>query len=469
MKQHYTSLKSTLLWLLIPIFIAITIVFLLVSTQELKTQINQAFDRTLAGALRSIEVNIHTNHGGLSMEQPFYLFEFLALTTQSPVYFRVATEDGLTELGYAAIPLPEQALQDKPIFYNSTYFGEPIRVAAIAIYPKNTLHYAPDTKLIIQVAELSSARQDFIKKMLWQTLIKDIVILIILAIIIWVGILMALKPLKKLSHKINARHENDLSPILADHIPQEIQPLVNALNLHMERYTQKSQRQRQFLDDASHQLRTPLAVLNTQISYAQSLISQEHELNDVLTAMQKKISTTINLTNQLLTLAKVQDLADNHTTYFTHEVFDLTLLTRHTVNELLPLARQKRIDYGLDIPDTPIYITGIPWLIKEALSNLIHNAIQYTPQEGHITIAIRTTLNTVELCVEDNGIGMSTQEIEEAGKRFQRGQAAQTQQGSGLGLAIVKTIAEINHATLTFVSRPTYQGLKVSLHFPISC
>lgn len=461
------SLKSTLLWLLLPTLLVLMLASALVSFQELKRQINQAFDRTLAGALRSIEVNIRTDHGGLSMEQPFYLLEFWELATQSTFYFRITTDDNLTEIGFA-LPPPEEAqeLTNKPLFYESQYLGEHIRIAAIAITPKQPLSYAPHTRLIIQVAENTQAREDFIAQMMWQSIGKDLLFVAISALMISLGVLLAIKPLQRLSRRIAQREVSDLHPIVDHTLPTEVKPLVDAINTHIHRYSEKNRIQQQFLDDASHQLRTPLAVLNTQISYAQSLVDKDGEIAEVLTAVQQKLTKTIELTNQLLTLAKVQYVGNESDEHFQPEYFNLGEVATQTVNELLPLARRKHMDYGLDIPSTPVWVHGIPWLIKEALSNFIINAIKYSPMHAQITISIIEKEDMIILQVEDNGPGMSPEDIALAGMRFRRGKAGKAQQGSGLGLAIVQTIADI-HRIQWHLESPTEGGLKAQLLFPL--
>ena len=459
-----SSVKSTLLWLLIPVMLMIMLASLLISAGELKQHANQAFDRTLAGALRSIEVNIRTESGGLSMEQPFYLLEFLELATQGSVYFRIATDDGLTEVGYPRIPMPDQALGNTPIFYNAEYFGAPVRVAAIAIVPKLSLHYNPNAKIIIQVAETMQNRDDFISRILWQSLRKDGLVLILFFILIYAGVIYAVQPLNTLSTHIKNRRAIDLRPIHAEDLPQEVAPLVFAINSHMERYALKSRQQQQFLDDASHQLRTPLAVLSTQVDYAKTIAKTE-EMREVLSAMKQRLGNTVELTNQLLALAKVQDAAEELSQRQQHEEFDLTLLCTEVVNTLLPVARRKRLDYGMEIPEHPVMVKGVAWLVREALSNLISNAIKYCPAQAQITVAILDTDSQVILQVEDNGPGMSEDDIALAGKRFRRGSAGQAQQGIGLGLAIVQTIAEINHCEFVIQSRQPEPGLHASLRF----
>src|SRR5690606_31689377 len=107
-RMALNSIRSTLLWILIPAIVLTSVLSLWISSVELTDRVNAAFDRALAGALQSIALNVNTESGGLAMEQPFYMIEFMELATDSRVYFRVSTEDGLSEIGYSELPLPEE-------------------------------------------------------------------------------------------------------------------------------------------------------------------------------------------------------------------------------------------------------------------------------------------------------------------------------------------------------------------------
>ncbi|MFV9474148.1 sensor histidine kinase [Advenella sp. RU8] len=435
------------------------------SNLELRGQVNKAFDRSLAGAIRSIEVNIKTEDGGLAMEQPFYMLEFFELTTRSTAYFRVATEDRLTEIGYTDLPLPATALKtNKAVFYNQDYLGQPMRIAAIAIRPEAGLLYNPESRIIIQVAESIASREAFINQLIWQSVRKDFVVLAIFILLLSGGIIIALRPLKALSSEIKNRSFDNLMPIDEKELPKEIKPLVQAINLHLERYIKRNITQQQFLDDASHQLRTPLSVLTMQVDYAKKL-AQTTEMEEVLTAIQQRLGNTIQLTNQLLALAKVRDAADKLTANVSRETIDICQLAAEVVNNLLPSARKKRMDYGQELPDQPIMINGIEWLLKEALSNIISNAIKYCPMRSRITVAVLDEQEHIILQVEDNGPGMNPEDIALAGKRFRRGASGKEKYGSGLGLAIVNTIAEINRARFEIISKKNETGLIVRLIF----
>jgi len=460
------SLKSTLLWLLIPsVAIAMALSFW-ASTQELRSQVNAAFDRSLAGALRSIQVNLRTESGGLGMEQPFYLLEFLSLTTGGTAYFRISSENGLTELGFTELPLPTQPLKtNEPVFYDGDYYGEPLRLAAVAVEIDRGSFNERQERVILVVAEDVRGRDDFLERVRMQSFRKDVIVLMLMIALLLAGVLMVVRPLKLISEEIKNRSFDDLQPIDPETLPREVRPLVQAINLHMQKYAEKAKLQKQFLDDASHQLRTPLSVLTTQVEYARQL-AKSPEMKEVLDAILNKLRNTVRLTNQMLSLAKVHDAADKLAMRAPVSSADLCQIARDVVAEFLPAARRRRMDFGLDCPDEPVKVRAIDWLVSQALSNLVSNALIYCQEGARITVIVRQTDEAAVLEVEDNGPGMSDQDMALASHRFRRGEAGRKMQGSGLGLAIVQTVAQLNNAKLELERPQQGTGLIARLVFP---
>lgn len=463
----FNSLRSTLLWMLIPAIVLASGLSLWVSSIELKDQINAAFDRALAGALRSIEANVSTESGGLAMEQPFYLLEFMEHASTGQVYFRVATEDGLSEIGYTGLPMPEdQLLEDNiPVFYNADYFGERVRIVAMALGPSERLPSPLGSRVIIQVGESIGGREDFLNQVMWQSVRKDIVILAAFILLISMGTILALRPLRETSERLLRRTSGNLQPIEETALPREVRPLVRAINVHMQRYVKKTTTQQQFLDDTSHQLRTPLSVLLMQVEYARSLATTD-DMKEVLDAIHQRLTNTIQLTNQLIALGRVHDAADKLRLGESLEAVDLCKVARDVVDELLPTAWRKRQDFGLDVPSHPVTVIGIGWLIHQALTNMVANAIKYCPTQAQITVSVLQDGDDAILQVEDNGPGMTPQDMALAGHRFRRGASGKAQHGSGLGLAIVQTIADINHARMHLQTARSGKGLLIRLSFP---
>ncbi|WP_246288639.1 sensor histidine kinase [Achromobacter deleyi] len=436
------------------------------SNHQLRNQVDIAYDRSLAGALRAIDHNISTASGGLAMEQPYLMLEFFELTANGSVFYRVATEDGLAEIGHPELPMPTQPLvSGEPQFFYATYLGMPVRVAALARAMDPPLYANKGGRVIVQVAEGLESRQAFLHQVLVRSVERDLAVILISVLVIILGVFMALRPLARLRQELERRPADDLSPVSASDLPGEVLPLVGAVNLHMARYAAQARVQSQFLDDASHQLRTPLSVLRTQTAYALRETCPQ-EVRTALLAMQEGLDRAVRTTNQMLALARAKDasLAEGG---FSLEPVDLAALADGVIRSLLPTARARQMDIGLEADPGPAIVPGAEWLLREAVGNLVDNAIRYTSPGGTITVLVRREPGQLRLSVEDSGPGMSAEDIARAGIRFRRGAAGKNKPGAGLGLAIVGTIAEALGARLVLENRAPLPGLRASLVFSL--
>jgi len=438
-KRGRRSLKSVLLLALLPALVLLMTGALWLSNHELRVQINQAYDRSLAGALRSIDHQISTRGGGLSVELPYLMLEFFELTADESVYYRVLTEDGLAEVGNQALPLPDERLvSGVPRFYTADYLGQRIRIAAMARRMDPPLNGDPRERIIVMVGEDVSSREAFIDSMMWRSVERDVLGLALVILIVAAGVLWALRPLTRLEQELRGRRPDNLSPIDDRDIPSEVQPLVTAVNLHMERYARQARLQSQFLDDASHQLRTPLSVLGMQVGYALRE-SDPAEIRAALLAMRDGLERAERTASQLLALARAKDAPLQSEA---PERTDLGALAQSIVRELYPAARARRQDLGLDCPTDPVWLAAPEWLLRQAVANLVDNALRYTPDGGVVTLSVSGDAHGARVVVEDNGPGMTPDDIEKAGVRFRRGRAGKNTSGAGLGLAIVHAIMQ---------------------------
>jgi len=472
MKQIFSrgihrSLMVTLFWLLIPALVVMMVLTLWFSNNALKSQVDMAYDRFLAGALKLVDLNLSTQAGALSMEQPFIMLEFFELTADGRIHYRISTEDGKTEIGQSSIPLPPTPLlTGQPVFYETEVLGEKVRVAALAKQMQQTKADNPDVRVIIQVAENIDPREAFIKVVVLNAIGRDAAAFLIGIILVVIAVYIALRPLEKLHEQIEKRDADDLSPINDEDLPTEILPIVKATNLHMQRYAEQANMQRQFLDDASHQLRTPLSVLKTQVSYA----LRENDINEMraaLLAMQEGIDQATRMTNQLLSLAKTQDLMRSESDP-TQQPVHINELVQAAVRHVYPMARQKRIDLGADLSETDLVVMGHDWMIREAIINLLDNAVSYSFSDKPVTILTGVQDARVFVRVQDAGPGMNASDLRMAGKRFWRGDEAKNSRGAGLGLAIVQSIMKWHHASMEIKSGNPSTGLTVTLWFPPS-
>ncbi|MBI3155951.1 MAG: sensor histidine kinase N-terminal domain-containing protein [Burkholderiales bacterium] len=419
-----------------------------------------AYDRSLLGAIKAIDANISTASGGLGVELPYRMLEFFELTASGDVYFRVSTEDGLVTIGDVDLPPPPQPLPTgQPRFGNATVFDQPVRVGSYARVLDVPLGAQTQAqRVIIQVAEARRSREQFSDALLRQALQRDLLLVAVALGLLALGVTWALRPLARLRAEVASRPADDLTPIVAGGVPADVRPLVDAINHHVERYRRMMEARRRFIDDASHQLRTPLATLVTQVGFAQRE-TDPAQLQGALHALKVQLDETIRQTNQMLTLARA-DSAELETA-----ALDLVAFAGELARAWWPEAEQRGIDLGLDAGVDTLVLPAHAGLLREALANLLHNAIRYTPRGGHVTVRVEATSDAARLAVIDDGPGIPDAERARAGERFFRASNA-TQPGSGLGLAIARSIAERHGGRLELARRTAGTGLAVTIVLP---
>ncbi|RYF35839.1 MAG: sensor histidine kinase, partial [Comamonadaceae bacterium] len=272
------------------------------------------------------------------------------------------------------------------------------------------------------------------------------------------AVTIALRPLAVLADQVRARKADDLTPLPANGLPADIHPLVTAVNQQMQRTQTLVSQQREFLDDASHQLRTHLTTLQLQVGYA--LKEQDPgQVRGALEAIRKELGEASRSTHQLLTLAR------SDTAPLAPAEVDLAGLIREVVMDLMPRARARQIDLG--VSTASVVARADAGLLREALLNLVANAIEYTAPGSAVTVFPAADSLGWSLNVEDNGAGLSSEQRETLGRRFVRGADA-GRAGTGLGLAIARAIAERHGGALRLEARQGEAGLHAILWWPRS-
>lgn len=460
-RLHSLSLRRALLLVLVPGLMLVAAAEIWQTWRTAVDAANAAYDRSLLGAIKSMDANISTASGGLGVELPYRMLEFFELTASGHVYYRVATENGLVEIGNAGVPLPPGTLvTGQPRFMDAVYFDEPVRVGAYARTLDQPLGgQAAGQRLVIQVAETLESRQAFTRALVLQAVARDVLLLLAATGLMVLAVGWALRPLARLRSEVQARAVQDLTPIAPQGIPADVAPLVEAINFHIERNRQHTEARQRFVDDASHQLRTPLTTLATQVGFALRE-SDTNRQREVLMAIKAQLEETVRQTNQMLALARV-DSAE-----VTLELQDIQALAEEVTRRWWPEARAHHIDLGFEASGTAQPVLGHAALLKEALSNLLHNAIRYCPPQAQVTVRVDFCVAECVLSVVDTGPGMSAPDLARAGDRFFRGSNV-SQPGSGLGLAIVRSIAERLGGRLKVSAGLNGQGLAVAIVLPL--
>ncbi|MBE2262975.1 MAG: sensor histidine kinase N-terminal domain-containing protein [Burkholderiaceae bacterium] len=460
---HRLSLRRTLLLALLPGMMAVVGAELWLTWRTAVDAANAAYDRSLLGAIKAMDANISTASGGLGVELPYAMLEFFELTASGQVFYRVATEDGLVEIGNADLPAPRQPLvTGRPQFDDAVYYDTPVRLGSYARVLGRPLAGRPTPqRVVIQIAETLESRQDFTRALVIQSVARDLLLVLAATVMLVLAVAWALRPLARLRGEVAARNPDDLTPVSTGRIPADVRPLVEAINHHIERNREQTEARRRFVDDASHQLRTPLATLATQVGFALRETEPASQ-QEALRAIKVQLDETVRQTNQMLALARTDSAA------LQTEAVNLAALAEEQTRSGWADARARGIDLGFDGPGG-----GASWrvqaqaaLLREALANLLHNALRHTPRGGQVTVKVRREYAQAVLTVLDTGAGMTDEQRARAGERFFR--AGNTSlPGSGLGLAIVRSICERHGGSLQVDANPDGRGLAVSMRLPL--
>ncbi|MBD9374772.1 sensor histidine kinase N-terminal domain-containing protein [Rhizobium sp. ARZ01] len=453
-----SSLRSQLLgWL----FVATAVfgILALIDTyhEAIKTA-DTVSDRVLAGSALAIAERVVVNeNGALEVDIPYVALEMLTSAAQDRVFYRVEGPPGHFITGYQALPTITDTKGQSTAYADATFRGEPIRVAVLQRSASTGVNSVP---FAVTVAETTIARRQLTQAILLRSALRLGLMMAGAAAIVWIAVTLALRPLYRLSDAIAERNPSDLHPI-DQAVPSEVQGLVDTVNSFMVRLQSALNSLRHFSGNASHQLRTPLAIIRTQLVLA----SRAPSLGAAQEAARKgddAVAHAERILAQLLLMAKIDAAgsAEPHPV----AAIDIATLAQTMTAEYVPVAAQAGIDLGFD-GNGPAIVRAEPLLFGEMLRNLIENAIAYAGSGAEVTVMVFSEKHVVRLRVEDNGPGIQAERRAEVLQRFARGGHGNAP-GMGLGLSIVEDIAALFGATLTLEEGTGGKGLCAVVTFP---
>jgi len=418
-------------------------------------------DRMLLGSARMIGESIASEAEHMGAELPPAALENLQAGYGDRVYYRV---DGPKEgvlLGFSTFPAYPRALApERWESFDTSFRDEPVRAVAFAqpVYP-----FEPDSVVVVQVATTLQAHDALVTRLWLRSLWPQALLLVAVAALGWFWVRYALAPVTRISAEVRNRDLESSETIPPERAPLELRPLVRAVNEYIERISRYVGERNRFISNAAHQLKTPITVLNTQITVG--LRSAEGEQKQhALQAGYQTVQHCIRLIHQLLTLSST-----DHTLLprIAPSDVDLGELVRGVLEDLAELAHRKNVDLGLSPDEQSVPVRAVPLLLRELIANLVDNAIRYTPEGGTVTVSLRVVDGTSMLEVEDTGPGIPAAQREHVFERFYRLPETSQHEGSGLGLAIVREIAIACGAQVALLDRPDGErGLLVQVRFP---
>lgn len=315
------------------------------------------------------------------------------------------------------------------------------------------------TGLLIWTGERDDVRRELVTSIVRHTLFPTLLGSLLLAALLWWAIDWGLAPLRNMAAVIRARHADSLQPLQLEPLPSELAPMQAALNRLLGQIEQLLERERRFIADAAHELRTPLAVLRVHVQNA-TQARDEAERQQSLGYLLGGIDRATRVVNQLLTLARMEPLIERGEM----AQVDVLALVRETLAELTPWVLKQGLELDLEAGEGDYHLNADPGSLGIALQNLVTNAVNHSPAGGRLHVRLSADAQRLLLQVEDQGPGIPAEDLERVFERFySRG----TVQGAGLGLAIVQSIAR-RHAGQIRLRNLDSGGLQASLELPRS-
>jgi two-component system sensor histidine kinase TctE len=444
--------------ILLPVIVVVSVNTVSLYRQALRAA-DTAYDRTLLASAKSIGEQLQVVDGGaaarLTATVPYSALEAFEADNRSRIFYRVTGFAGEMVSGFADLPPwrgsvpmtgPYAALVD---FYDDVYAGVPVRVAVLL---QPVAGPAGQGMATIQVAETLELRRTLAREMLVATVWRQLALVAVIVVVVVAVVQRATLPVRRLSAQLGTRREDDLAPLEAPDAPRELAPLVDATNQLMARLQRLLDHQKRFVRDASHQLRTPLAVLKAQ---TQSALRGDMPAAQALEEIAGTVERATRLANQMLALAKVEQLQAQGPA----GPVALADVVGEVALDLSPLIAARALDFELQA--APVTVRGHDWMLRELTRNLLSNAVRETPAGGRLLVGVGLDDGTPVLRVCDSGPGIPPEAMDRLFEPFHTGHPTE---GSGLGLAICRSICDALGATLTLTNRSP-AGLDAEVRF----
>jgi len=420
-----------------------------------QTAADDSYDRLLIGAARQISETVSADAGQLSVDVPLSALETLSISRSDRVYYRVDGPDGAAVTGYNDLPLPAAASgeSEAPIVGDAVFKGAAIRVASVKRYVSES---GINGWVVTTVGQTREARNALSRDLTG----KAIILVAAMSVIALIGILLAvrraLRPLHEVEAALIGRDPNNLTPLDVD-APAEIAELVDVINRFMQRLSDRFDVMQRYIADSAHQLRTPLTALAAQVE----LLANEDRpaaQKGYIARVRERTAELGRLTNQLLSHAMVSHRAQA----LPADQVDLAAIARQAVADAVPVSLGRDIAVRQEIGAEPVLVQGDAVSLREAIRNVVENAVHHGAQEG-LWVRVTREAGGALIEVHDDGPGIPEADWPRAAERFYRGDTQAV--GSGLGLSIAADVAKSHDAEMSF-ERPAGGGFTVRFRFP---
>ena len=415
------------------------------------------YDHSLFDTALDLTAQIHDRDGHLTLEITPALQGVLAQDGKDRVFYAVKTDAGVLLGGTAGLPTPPR-LPDPGHgvhYYDAVYQAEPLRMAMARMPVGGAGH----RQVQVQVGETLHGRNGLGAHVQWSIAALQLVQLLLIIFLVRHAVERGLQPLKHLTSAVAGRGPADTDELPVVGLVSEVRPLVASMNALLGRLRDVLIAQRQFIADASHQLRTPLAGIQLQLDLA---LAQTDPIRQRLALEQAHAATirAARLSHQLLMLSRAEPQALGEQT-----VCDIARLADDVAAQFAAQAFAGRVILDVDVSPESAPVRGDPVLLRELIGNLLDNAIRYAGRDARVSVRVAARDARVALDVADDGPGIAADLRSKVFSRFYRIPGTPGA-GCGLGLAIVAEIAGRHGAGVSLREGPGGRGTAVRVDFP---
>lgn len=450
------SIRRRLTVLLLSSAAALAVVLYFVFQNFARQLVEESHDNILAASVTAILDAAAVRQGQVTIDIPYSAFSMLGTVSDDRVFYAI-TQGGAFLTGYEPLPTPMLGAGAGPWFETAPFQGQQVRMATATRQMSIAGH---PVRLRATVAQTRDGQVQTLAQISRTAMLFGVGFFVLAAGLTVLAVQATIKPLQRLAGSVSRRGPQDLRPVTAP-VPAEMLPLVVALNRLMARLKTSQGQSEDFIAEAAHRVRTPLATVRTRAETTLRRVERA-ENRASLREMIRAIDECSRAAGQLLDHAMVTFRTDA----LAEEPVDLAALARDMVDRLRPLAELKDITLTHDTP-SPVTVMGDPILIQNALRNLVDNALKYSPDDSAICVALTKQGGMARLSVTDQGPGFPAKGAQALTKRFARGPNVTGVVGSGLGLTIAAEVAAAHGGTLDINNTETGAGACVTLSFPL--
>lgn len=424
---------------------------------------NLAYDRALFRTALALADELEVKAGVMVVDLPESALNLLEYDTDDYIYYQIQDPNHKIALGEDKLTLPKVLPSaGKSTFYDAKLENKTLRMVALNF---SLADIGAKGSAMVLIGETTIKRDKMAEEIIAIMLVPQIILIILIILLVNLGIQRGLISLEKLKDLISSRLPTDTHALEERDAPEELQPLLHAMNELIMKEKAAVNERRHFLANAAHQLKTPLAGLKIQAEAAlreNDIASIQHALKQISAGS----DNLARLANQLLSLARAEPEGVMAQGFLS---VDLVKLINEVTADWVPKALAKNIDLGVSCQLEALIISGNIMLLQELLNNLIDNAIRYNHAGAKVTVDLTVINNEAVLSVQDNGLGIALAEQQKVFERFYR-VLGTAESGCGLGLAIVREIAHQHqaHVELGYTDIEKEKGTTVKVIFRLS-